>query len=121
MTIMPFKPRLVLRVIWNAEFSTGKELARYIYSRLCRDVERPASRGLGIPVYFHSGATPAEAKLPDALALDAAETTVVVVLLDTSIRADQGWRECVKTIEKQMADQGRHHLFQIGSTRARCG
>ena len=64
MAKIPFKPRLVLRVLWNTEFSTGKDLARHIYSRLCRDGERPASRGIGIPVYFHSGTTPAEAKLP---------------------------------------------------------
>jgi len=108
---MPFKPRLVLRVVWNTEFSTGKDLARHVYSRLCRDAERPASRGLGIPVYFHSGSTPVEAKLPDALALDAAETTVVITLLDTSIRADQAWRECVQNVEKQIAAQSRRHLF----------
>ncbi len=111
MSITPYKPRLLLRVIWNAEFPTGKELARYVYSRLCRDAERPASRGLGIPVYFHTGQTPAEAKLPDAIELDAAESTVVVVLLDTSIRADQSWRECVGNIERQIAEQGRRHLF----------
>jgi hypothetical protein len=108
---MPFKPRLVLRVIWNAEFPDGSEFARHIYSRLCRDVERPSSRGLGIPVYFHMGATPAEAKLPDVLDLDAAETTVVIALFDTSIRADQAWRDCIRGIESHIASKGRHHLF----------
>jgi hypothetical protein len=111
MSSIPYKPRLLLRVIWNAEFPTGKELARCVYSRLCRDAERPASRGLGIPVYFHTGLTPADAKLPAAIELDAAESTVVIVLLDTSIRADQAWRECVANIEKQIAGQGRRHLF----------
>jgi len=108
---MHFKPRLALRVIWNTDFSTGPELARHIYSRLCRDTERPAARGLGIPVYFHSGAAPAEAKLPGALDLDAAESTVVIVLLDTSIRADQAWRDCVTDIEKQLSAASRRHLF----------
>jgi hypothetical protein len=111
MPILPFKPRLVLRILWNSEFSAGQELARHVYARLCRDTERPASRGIGIPVYFHSGSTPAAAKLPDALELEAAETTVVITLLDTSIRADQGWRDCVRSIEKQLAAQGRRHLF----------
>ena len=89
MPITPFKPRLILRVIWTAEFPNGSEFARHIYSRLCRDSERASSRGLGIPVYFHTAATPTAAKLPNALDLDAAETTVVIVLIDTSIRADQ--------------------------------
>ena len=111
MLISPFKPRLLLRVVWNTEFSAGKDLARHVFSRLCRNSERPASRGLGIPVYFHSGLTPAEAKLPDALELDAAETTVVIALLDTSIRADQAWRDSVRDIERQIAGHGRRHLF----------
>ena len=114
MPIMSFKPRLVLRVIWNAEFSTlGKELARNVYSRLCRDVERPAfPRPRDATRLFPFGFnTPPRQSLPDALALDTAETTVVVVLLDTSIRADQAWRECVRNIEKQIAVQGRRHLF----------
>jgi hypothetical protein len=111
MLTTPFKPRLILRVVWNTEFSAGKELARHVFSRLCRNSERPASRGLWIPVYFHSGSTPAEAKLPDALELDAAETTVVITLLDTSIRADQAWRDSIRDIERQIAGYGRRHLF----------
>jgi hypothetical protein len=111
MPIIPFKPRLVLRVIWTAEFPNGSDFARHIYSRLCRDSERPASRGMGIPIYFHTGATPAAANLPDALNLDAAETTVVVVLIDTSIRADQPWRDCVRGIETRVAATSRRHLF----------
>jgi hypothetical protein len=111
MPITPFKPRLILRVIWTAEFSNGSEFARHIYSRLCRDAERPSSRGLGIPVYFHTAATPAAANLPAALDLDAAEVTVAVVLLDTSMRADHAWRECVRGIESHIAGKGRHHLF----------
>jgi hypothetical protein len=34
MTIMHFKPLLVLRVIWNAEFSTDKELKRSVNLQL---------------------------------------------------------------------------------------
>jgi hypothetical protein len=101
----------VLRIVWNADFSAGGDLARQIYSRLCRDVERPSSRGLGIPVYFHAGATPAASRLPEILDLDAAQTTVVVTLIDTSIRADQAWRDCIRDIETRIAGTGRRHLF----------
>src|SRR5437016_4248428 len=110
MSKAPFKPRLVVRIIWNTEFSTAKDFARHIYGRLCRDAERPASRGLAIPVYFHSSATPAQANLPDILALDAADSTVVVALLDTSIRADQKWRDAIRAIEGTVAAKGKHHL-----------
>lgn len=108
---MGFKPRLVLRIVWSADFANGDDFARRIYSRMCRDVERPASRGLGIPVYFHSGLTPTSARLPDSLDLDAAESTVVVAFLDNSIRGNQEWRDCVKAIESRIAGFGKRHLF----------
>jgi len=108
---MPYKPRLLLRIAWNRDFSTGADFARHIYSRLCRDVERPASRGLGIPIYFHTGTTPDEAKLRNALELDAAESTVVIPLIDSSIRADDGWRECVRNLEQRIAAHGTRHLL----------
>src|SRR5580658_1784602 len=103
--IMPFKPRLAIHVVWNADFTAGADFARYIFSRLCRDVEQPASRGLGIPTYFHSDATPAGAGLPGALDMDAADSTVAVFLLDTGIRSDQAWRDSVRQIEQQFAGQ----------------
>src|SRR5437867_1187145 len=108
---MSYKPRLILRIVWNNEYSTGAEYARHIYSRLCRDAERPASRGLGIPVYFHTGSTPDHAKLPNSLELDSAESTIVIPLLDTSIRADAAWKECVRNIERQIVTLGKRHLF----------
>lgn len=108
---MPFKPRLVLRIVWNADFGDGEELARTIYSRMCRDVERPASRGLGIPVYFHSGLSPAAAGLPASFELDAADSTVIVTLLDNSIRGNQEWRDSIKAIEVEIVGSGKHHLF----------
>jgi hypothetical protein len=108
---MAFKPRLVLRVIWSADFANGDDLARHVYSRLCRDVERPASRGLGIPVYFHSGLTPTAAGLPESLDLDAAESTVVIALLDNSIRGDSEWRDCIREMESRITGSGRRHLF----------
>lgn len=108
---MPFKPRLILRIVWSADFDGGADLARHIYSRMCRDTERPASRGLGVPVYFHFGDVPAATGLPGSLELDAAETTVIIVLLDGSIRGNQEWRDCVRAIESEVAGSGRHHLF----------
>lgn len=108
---MAFKPRLILRIVWNRDFADGGDLARRVYSSMCRDVERPASRGLGIPVYFHSGITPNAAGLPDALDLDAAESTVVVTFLDSSIRANAEWRDCIRAIESRIASSGKRHLF----------
>src|SRR5689334_2698592 len=106
-----YRPRLILRVIWHAEFARGEELARHVYSRLCRDAERPASRGLGIPVYFHSGLSPADARLPEAIELADAESTVVVALLDTNVRADDEWTETLRNIDNEIAESGKRHLF----------
>ena len=106
-----YRPRLILRLIWHAEFAGGQELARHVYSRLCRDAERPASRGLGIPVYFHNGLSPADARLPDAIELADAESTVVIALLDTNVRADLEWTESLRNIDDGIAQSGKRHLF----------
>ncbi len=62
-------------------------------------------------MYFHSGVTPAAAGLPGSLDLEAAQTTVVVLLVDTSVRADQAWRDSVSDIGSRVAAAGRRHLF----------
>jgi hypothetical protein len=113
MPVTSFTPRLILRVVWHNEFSAGADFARHIYSRFCRNVERPASRGMGIPVYFHSGVTPVEAGLPGVLAVTAADSTVVVSLLDTSIRGSQPWRDAIRQIEQQLSGEKCHVFLPV--------
>jgi hypothetical protein len=62
-------------------------------------------------VYFHSGETPIAAGLPDSLDLEQAESTVVVALLDDSIRGDSQWRNCIKELETRLAGSNNRHLF----------
>jgi hypothetical protein len=51
------------------------------------------------------------ARLPDSLDLDAAESTIVVALLDNSIRGNPQWRDCVKAMEARVTGFGKRHLF----------
>lgn len=45
---------LSLFVVWHPSFAEGKNIANYLYSIFCRDIEEPLSRGLGIQVYYRS-------------------------------------------------------------------
>lgn len=111
MSITSYKPRLILRVLWHSDFARGQDLARHIYSCFCRDAERPAARGLGIPVYLHSGSTSDAAIQPVSQALDDAESTVIVGLIDNSIRADETWIDALRALDKEIANSARRHLL----------
>src|ERR1700686_5303260 len=111
MSITSYKSRLILRVLWHSDFARGQALARHIYSCFCRDAERPAARGLGIPVYLHSGSTSDASIQPVSQALDDALSTVVVGLIDNSIRADETWIAALRTLDKEIANSARRHLL----------
>ena len=111
MPMTPYKPRLVLHVIWSASFPLGDVLANHIYSRLCRDISHPVSRGIGIPIYFHTGATPAAAGLPDGIMPDTAQSSVVITLVDDSIRGNDEWILCVDALAAKIETAGHSHLF----------
>lgn len=107
---MAYNPRLILRVLWHSDFSGGQDVAHHLFSRLCRDSEVPGSRGPGIPVYFHRGPKPEDTHIT-GINLDEALSTVVIALLDTSIRADADWQTSIEQLEARFATQTHRHLF----------
>ncbi len=76
-----YRPRLTLYIVWHPDYQEGQELASHIYSRLTRDVTRPVSRGLGIPVFFRNIML-AETGRPVPINLDDAQHSAVIVLID---------------------------------------
>jgi SLOG-like protein/TIR domain-containing protein len=106
-----YKPRLVLHVVWASTSPHAEEIANHLYSRLCREIDHPVSRGIGIPIYFHAGRTPKDALLPDAIVPRNAESTVVIPLVDDAVRASDDWIDCVDELARRIEAAGRAHLF----------
>lgn len=49
---MSYKAPLAVYLVWHPDFHEGQKIANHIYSRLCRDVNKPLTRSIGVPVYF---------------------------------------------------------------------
>lgn len=107
----PYRSRLVLHVVWSAAYPLGNDLANHVYSRLCRDIKHPVSRGIGIPIYFHTGATPASVGLPDGIEPGTAQSSVIIPLVDDSIRGNDEWIACIDALGAKIEAAGHSHLF----------
>src|SRR5215211_835471 len=114
-TIAPneYRPRLLIYVVWHPAFERGQKLAENIYAHFSRDPERTNARGVGIPVFFRSAAaTPGKAPAP--IAVDAAQHTAIIVLVDPQIVIADGWDKYVEELwnEASVAPH-RHRLFPV--------
>jgi SLOG cluster2/TIR domain len=108
-----YQPRLLIYVVWHPAFERGQKLAESIYAHFSRDPERTNARGLGIPVFFRSAAA-AQGKAPPPIAVDAAQHTAIVVLVDPQMVIAEGWDAYVAELWKQAgAAPDRHRLFPV--------
>ena len=46
---------LATYVLYHSEFSDGECIFNMIYQLLCRDIEKPLTDGIDIPVYLRTG------------------------------------------------------------------
>lgn len=77
---------LQILVCWHRESTLGHELADFLYTEFARDPFQPESRGIGAPLFFH---VLGEAEAPgDALRLDDALRTIIVLLVDDTLVGD---------------------------------
>ncbi len=91
------KVPLSVYVLWHSEFKEGYSYAREIYTHFTRDIENPASRGIGIPVLFPSEEKEAEHKLD--IDFDTTERVAIVLLIDGKMLLDDSWRLYMKTVQ----------------------
>ena len=114
-TITPneYQPRLLIYVVWHPTFERGQKLAENIYAHFSRDPGRTNARGIGIPVFFRSAAVSA-GQVPPRIAVDAAQHTAIIVLVDPQMVIDDGWETYVDDLWNQAgAAPDRHRLFPV--------
>lgn len=106
-----YKPCLNVYVIWHPTFdanredvSVGQTLARQIYSTFARDLTRPTSQSLGIPVFFRSTAWPVEAEVPPPAPIDLsqAERNLIIFLIDLKMVNSEKWGDYAGDLVKQV-------------------
>lgn len=113
-----WRPRVICHVLWHTGFIEGHNFAHEIYSRLCRNVERPMSRGIGIPVFFHSCAEPERESFTRLIGMEAAQSVVVLPLVDDLMTASDAWTAALEELYSKIppAPQGPHRLFPVALT-----
>ena len=94
------KPTLAMYVAWHPEFSEGKEIGEKIYNHFRRDIYKNVGGGGGINVLFRS-ATAKGLQTPLPIHIGESSTSVVVVLLDESVKGDADWRDWFKQLLAQ--------------------
>jgi hypothetical protein len=80
---IPVHP-LTIHVVWHPESASAAALAYATFRIFCADPDTPGSRGLGIPVWFHTGLAGNDAP-PPAIDTAGARRNTVIVLADDDL------------------------------------
>jgi len=104
----------LIYVVWHPAFEWGQKIAESTYAHFSRDPERTNARGLGIPVFFRSAGSGGGKTPPAPIAVDAAQHTAIIVLVDPEMVAAEGWDKYIEELWKQVgAAPKRHRLFPV--------
>lgn len=100
-----YKAPLHIYIVRHPAYHAGAKLAAQIYSRYNRDIDKPLSRGIGIPVFFRSEAY--TDGLPKKIKLSEATRNAIVLLIDNQFVIN--WKEYAKQLQQQLDDAGENH------------
>ena len=99
------KPFLVVYVVWHPDFEEGLRIAEVVREHFRRRIFENVSGGTGVSVIYRSVSEDAgSAPLPIDLA--EAETTAIVVLMDSNLVVDSTWNGYVHNLVVQTEKSG---------------
>ncbi|AIE83770.1 TIR domain-containing protein [Fimbriimonas ginsengisoli] len=108
---------LQVYVLWcpklNADgldVAKGAAISTELYALLCRDIDEPLTRGIGIPTYFRSVPGPG-LDMPLGIDFDGAESICVIALIDSEMVIDSKWSAYLTEIQRRIAASGGRHGF----------
>ena len=95
------KMPLATYVLYHSEYAEGEKAFEVIYQLLCRDIERPLTDGIDIPVYLRTGKDGDEI-LP--IDFSESEKTAIVILIDNKMYCSQVWRDYIDKLASNVSD-----------------
>ena len=99
------KPFLVVYVVWHPGFEEGLSIAKVVREHFRRRIFENVSGGTGVSVIYRSvSVDTGSAPLPIDLA--EAETTAIVVLMDSNLVVDSTWNGYVHNLVVQTEKSG---------------
>ena len=92
---------LATYVLYHSEYSEGEKAFDMVYQLLCRDVERPLTDGIDIPVYLRTGKDGDEI-LP--IDFSESEKTAIIILIDNKMYCSKVWRDYIDKLASKVSD-----------------
>jgi len=112
-----YKPVLNVYLIWHPDAKHNcPELADEIFNLLNHHPGRAFARGIGIPVFYRCLAEQ-QSQFPKAIDMDAADHTVVFVLVEDNLVCDEDWADYIAALNTQtQQSDGKHLLVPVALT-----
>lgn len=113
----PYRPLLNIYILWHPDAeSLCQPLAAALFTSLNRNPQQPFARGIGIPTYFRC-LVEAGKDIPLAIDIDAAEQTVIFVLVEDHLVFDETWANYIADLYAQtQTGAGQHLLVPVALT-----
>lgn len=86
---------LATYVLYHSNYADGEQAFEMIYQLLCRDVKKPLTDGIDIPVYLRTSADVDTIKEID---FSESDKTAVIVLIDENMFCSEVWRNYLQQI-----------------------
>lgn len=101
---------LATYVLYHSNYADGEQAFDMIYQLLCRDVNKPLTDGIDIPVYLRTGADGDAIKEID---FSDSDRTAVIVLIDENMFCSQVWRTYLQQIVKISTTNANIEIYAI--------
>jgi len=84
---------LNVHIIWHSEYETGLDFAEFLYNRLTRNVGDSLSRGIGIPIYFHTHKN-------SSIDFNDSKRNILIIFINSSSLKDESWNGFINDLNK---------------------
>lgn len=109
----PTRPFFVIYVVWHPDFTDGTRIAESLREHFRRKLYANIAGGTGLSVIYRS-ATPPGSAVPLQINLDDAETSAIVVLVDSTLVKDAPWVSYVQELVGRTEAAGLgHRVFPV--------
>lgn len=103
------KMPLATYVLYHSEYLEGEKAFDMIYQLLCRDIDRPLTDGIDIPVYLRSGKDGDDLQ---QINFDESEKTAIIILIDEKMFCSKVWRDYIDNLASKATDTIK--IYEVG-------
>jgi hypothetical protein len=97
--IKRYKSPLNIYILWHPSFIDGKKYFVQLYSELCRNIQDPLSRGIGLPIFKRSEPE-LNNTMPLSIPFGEADNNAVIILIDDELFNDLIWEKYIDSLAK---------------------